>query len=105
MIDFVDSMLLAGKQANRLGKPVVLAPVATGETQLRRDTARRLLNELHFSAIRGNASEICFLAGEQSAGSGVDVSAVDATFRTDLIDAVFNLTETQLREGIRYEFL
>ena len=29
----------------------------------------------------------------------------NATFRTDLIDAVFNLTETQLREGIRYEFL
>ena len=28
----------------------------------------------------------------------------NATFRTDLIDAVFNLTETQLRESIRYEF-
>ena len=27
----------------------------------------------------------------------------NATFRTDLIDAVFNLTEQQLREGLRYE--
>ena len=38
-IDFVESMLLAGKQANRLGKPVVLDPVAAGGTQLRRDAA------------------------------------------------------------------
>lgn len=35
-IDFVDSMVLAGKQANRLGKPIVLDPVAAGGTQLRR---------------------------------------------------------------------
>lgn len=27
----------------------------------------------------------------------------NATFRNDLIDAVFNLTETQLTEGVRYE--
>ena len=27
----------------------------------------------------------------------------NATFRTDLIDAVFNLTEEQLEEGVRYE--
>ena len=27
----------------------------------------------------------------------------NATFRTDLIDAVFNLTEEQVLEGIRYE--
>lgn len=27
----------------------------------------------------------------------------NATFRTDLIDAIFNLTEKQLMEGIRYE--
>ena len=27
----------------------------------------------------------------------------NATFRTDLIDAVFNLTEEQLTKGVRYE--
>jgi len=27
----------------------------------------------------------------------------NATFRTDLIDAVFNLTEEQLEKGVRYE--
>ncbi|CUX22688.1 hydroxyethylthiazole kinase [Clostridium sp. C105KSO13] len=87
-IDFVDSMILAGKQANFLGKPVVLDPVAAGGTQLRREAARELLNEVHFSAIRGNASEICFLAGRQSTGSGVDTSAGDAITEQNLPAAV-----------------
>ena len=87
-IDFVDSMVLAGREANRLGKPVVLDPVAAGGTQLRRDAARHLLEQVHFAAIRGNASEIRFLAGQQAAGSGVDVSAVDVIGRENLPAAV-----------------
>lgn len=54
-IDQVDSMILAGKEANDLGKPVILDPVGAGGTQLRRDAAKRLLEEVHFTAIRGNA--------------------------------------------------
>lgn len=87
-IDFTDSMILAGKEANRLGTPVVLDPVAAGGTQLRRDASRRLLSQVHFSAIRGNASEIRFLAGEQSAGNGVDVSQSDAVTEKELPSAV-----------------
>lgn len=87
-IDFVDSMVLAGKKANTLGKPVVLDPVAAGGTQLRRELSKRLLDEVHFSAIRGNASEIRFLAGQQAAGSGVDVSAVDVITENNLSEAV-----------------
>lgn len=83
-IDFVDSMVLAGKQANRLGKPVVLDPVAAGGTRLRREASRKLLEEVRFTAIRGNASEIRFLAGQQTAGSGVDVSAGDAITEDNL---------------------
>jgi len=77
-IDFVDSMILAGKKANELGTPVVLDPVAAGGTTLRRMTSRTLLEQVHFAAIRGNASEIRALAGQSSAGNGVDVSAEDA---------------------------
>lgn len=77
-IEEVDSMVLAGKKANRLGRPVVLDPVAAGGTRLRREGAGRLLEEVQFSAIRGNASEISFLAGHQAWGSGVDVGAMDA---------------------------
>lgn len=77
-IEDADAMLRAGRAANRLGKPVVLDPVAAGGTQLRRDVVRRLLAEVHFTAIRGNASEMRSLAGEQATGSGVDVSGSDA---------------------------
>lgn len=87
-IDFVDSMVLAGKRANELGKPVVLDPVAAGGTQLRRDLSQRLMHEVHFSVIRGNASEIRFLAGQQATGSGVDVSAVDVITEENLEQAV-----------------
>ena len=76
-IDKVDSMILAGKEANRLGKPVILDPVGAGGTQLRRDAVRQLLEEVHFTVIRGNASEIRYLAGQQTTGSGVDVSDLD----------------------------
>lgn len=87
-VHLIDSMILAGRQANRLGKPVILDPVAAGGTKLRRDASRRLLREVHFSAIRGNASEIRFLAGGQSAGSGVDVGAADAVTEENLASAV-----------------
>ena len=206
-IDKTKSMILAGKGANTLGKPVILDPVGAGGARLRRAAAQQLLQEVHFAVIRGNASEIRHLAGQETAGTGVDVSSADeiteknltaaltmaeglaqslqsvialsgkldivtdghktcvlrngcatmaritgsgcmltalmgvccgswddsfeaacmavavmgvcgeiaeekrlrqgtgnATFRNDLIDAVFNLTKDQLKEGVRYEF-
>lgn len=45
-IEDTDAMILAGKQANRLGKPVILDPVAAGGTALRRESAGRLLSEI-----------------------------------------------------------
>jgi hydroxyethylthiazole kinase len=87
-IDFTDSMILAGKKANFLGKPVVLDPVAAGGTKLRRNLSRKLLDEVHFTVIRGNASEIRFLAGEQAVGSGVDVSITDAITEGRLSEAI-----------------
>ena len=86
-IDMVDSMLLAGREANRLGKPVVFDPVAAGGTRLRQDLSRKLMQEVRFSVIRGNASEIRFLAGEGGRGSGVDVSALDAVTEENLAQA------------------
>jgi hydroxyethylthiazole kinase len=87
-IDKVDSMILAGKAANRLGIPVVLDPVGAGGTQLRRDAVKRLLDEVHFAVIRGNASEIRYLAGRQSTGNGVDVSDLDEITESNLESAV-----------------
>ena len=76
-IEHLDSMIIAGAHAAELGKPVVLDPVAAGGTALRREASKQLLDKVHFSVIRGNASEIRFLAGEQTRGSGVDVRAGD----------------------------
>ena len=96
-IDKVDAMILAGKEANRLDTPVVLDPVGAGGTQLRRDTVKRLLEEVHFSVIRGNASEIRYLAGQQTTGSGVDVSVPDEITEENLSEAMKMASELAKR--------
>lgn len=73
----VESMLAAGKAANARGIPVVLDPVGAGASPLRNRTVERLLKEIRFAAIRGNLSEIRFVAGAQAAAKGVDVSDAD----------------------------
>lgn len=87
-IEDVEAMVLAGRAANRLGKPVVLDPVAAGGTTLRRKAVQRLLAEVRFSVIRGNASEIRALAGEAASGSGVDVGGADVITAENLPQAV-----------------
>ena len=87
-IDKIDSMILSGKAANRMGKPVVLDPVGAGGTQLRREAVKRLLEEVHFTVIRGNASEIRYLAGHKCTGSGVDVRRLDEITEDNLDVAV-----------------
>ena len=84
----LEAMILAGKRANALGIPVVLDPVAAGATGLRREAARRLLEELRFAAVRGNASEIRTLVLGCAGGSGVEVAAADAVTEASLPRAV-----------------
>ncbi len=76
-IEYCDSMILAGRRANELRIPVILDPVAAGVTSLRREISQKLLAEIKFSVIRGNASEIKAVAGGGAGGSGVDVSKED----------------------------
>ena len=96
-IDKAEAMLRAGREANRLGTPVILDPVGAGGTQLRRDTVKRLLEEVHFSVIRGNASEIRYLAGQQTTGSGVDVSVPDEITEENLSEAMKMASELAKR--------
>ena len=98
-IDLADSMILAGKRANELGIPVVLDPVAAGGTAIRRRLSAKLLEEIHFSAIRGNASEIRALAGQMSRGSGVDVSALDTITLKNLSQSVALVSDLARRTG------
>lgn len=71
----INCMLTAGKAMNALGKPVVLDPVGAGVTLHRQTTTKRLLDEVQFSAIRGNAGEIAFLVGADWQSKGVDAGA------------------------------
>lgn len=86
---WVDSMLRAGKKANEANIPIILDPVGSGATELRTNAARRLIDELTISVVRGNASEILSLAHEGSRTKGVDsIHNVD-----DAADAAVTLAE------------
>ncbi|CAM2900535.1 hydroxyethylthiazole kinase [Hathewaya histolytica] len=70
----VDAMLKAGERANELNIPIVLDPVGVGATKYRTEVARKLLDKLHFTVVRGNMSEIKMLSGLKSEIKGVDSS-------------------------------
>ncbi|OHX44253.1 hydroxyethylthiazole kinase [Cytobacillus oceanisediminis] len=76
----VKSMLIAGKSANQHGVPVIFDPVGVGATAYRTDTAKRILEELDITIIRGNAAEIANAAGQKWSIKGVD--AVEAAGNT-----------------------
>ena len=69
---WIESMVKAGKRANEKGVPVILDPVGSGATSLRTDSAKKLIDELSITVIRGNASEVLSLARQDSKTKGVD---------------------------------
>lgn len=69
---WVEAMLLAGKTAKALGKPLVFDPVGVGATPYRNRAAAQILETCPPGIIRGNASEIKALAGATQATKGVD---------------------------------
>lgn len=73
----IESMLAAGKRANEINIPVVFDPVGAGASELRNRTAKRILHEVRVSVLRGNMSEIRFIAGLNSSTKGVDASDAD----------------------------
>ena len=84
----IESMLLAGKKANELMHPVILDPVGAGASALRTQTAKKLLSDIMFSAIRGNISEIKTLALGTGGTKGVDAGIADAVTEDTLENAV-----------------
>jgi hydroxyethylthiazole kinase len=69
---WVEAMLLAGRRANERGIPVVLDPVGAGATRYRTETAKRLLDELDVTVLRGNAGEVATLVGVEAEVRGVE---------------------------------
>src|SRR6201995_205972 len=73
---WVDAMLAAGRAANTRGIPVVLDPVGAGATRYRTETAKRILDEVDVTVVRGNAGEVATLVGVQAEVRGVE--SIDA---------------------------
>lgn len=73
----INAMIKAGRKANELKIPVVLDPVGVGATELRTDTAFKLIDNIEFSLIRANISEAGVLAGGFGRSRGVDASSED----------------------------
>ncbi len=74
----ISSMLEAGKKANELSHPVVLDPVGAGASSFRTAAAFSLLENIRFSVIRGNISEIRTVATGSGTTKGVDADVSDS---------------------------
>ena len=89
----ISSMFLAGTKANELGHPTVLDPVGIGASNLRTRTAIDLIDEVKFSVIRGNISEIKALASGSNGARGVDADILDA-ISEETIDSVVSMAKS-----------
>lgn len=97
--DTIPAMFLAGKKANELNHPVILDPVGAGASSLRTETAKRLLDELRFTVIRGNISEIKTLAVGSGSTKGVDADVADAITEDAIPNVVAFAKEFSSRTG------
>ncbi len=93
----IESMLIAGQEANRLGHPVILDPVGAGASELRRETVNVLLETVKFTVIRGNISEIKTIAQGKKSGKGVDADIVDG-ITTENIEKVVSFVRKLAKE-------
>lgn len=84
------AMEIAGKTAAALGHPIVLDPVGAGASVLRTQSAQHLLEQIPFTAIRGNVSELRALMGGGTGAHGVDANRADA------------VTDSNLKQGIAF---
>jgi len=73
----VEAMLSSAKKANELGVPIVFDPVGAGASTLRNKTTQLILKNIKISVLRGNMSELSFIAGLGATTKGVDAAQSD----------------------------
>ncbi len=95
----IESMIKAGKKANELGHPVILDPVGAGASKLRTETVFKLLEEVKFSVIRGNISEIKTVYQGSGTTKGVDADVKDACNDNNLDEVVAFAKELSQKSG------
>lgn len=84
----VSSMILSGKKSNELKHPVVIDPVGLGASMLRNETFAKLSQNIQFSVIRGNISEIKGIANGKGMTKGVDADETDKVTEDNLKETV-----------------
>lgn len=84
----IEAMLKAGTKATSLGHPVVLDPVGAGASTIRTKTTSRLLDEIKFTVVRGNISEIKTVSQGSGTTKGVDADIADIVTEKNLDEAV-----------------
>ena len=94
---WIEAMIKAGKEANRRGIPVVFDPVGAGATEFRSRMPEKLMGEIEFAAVCGNAGEIATLAGLEAEVRGVESLAGDA--REAVVEAARALGTTVAATG------
>ena len=95
----LSAMIRAGKRANALRLPVLLDPVGVGASAYRLKAAFRLLEEIDFSVIRGNLSEIKTLYKGTGSSKGVDAAQEDGGTGTNQEEACFTAKELAGKTG------
>jgi hydroxyethylthiazole kinase len=84
----IPAMIASGKKANQMKIPAVLDVVGAGASELRTNTAFKLINEVHFNVIKGNISEIKSLIFGRGTTNGVDADIYDIITENNLCDIV-----------------
>lgn len=84
----IDSMLKAGKKAKELSHTIVLDPVGAGASEFRTKTTFHLLENIKFSVIRGNISEIKTVDRGSGTTQGVDASSSDQVTELNLEEVI-----------------
>jgi len=70
--EWIEAMLIAGRQAHARGVPVILDPVGAGATKFRTETYLRFLDTLNVAVLRGNSGEIGAVSGSGGTVRGVE---------------------------------
>ena len=83
---FEESMIQTGLANNRIGHPLVFDPVGAGGSARRNAVLEHLMEQLHFSIIRGNISEIKYLGSKQASAKGVDANENDLASESNIQD-------------------
>ena len=78
------AMMAAGKAYNARKKPVILDPVGVGASGYRRKLASEFMEQLRFTAVKGNVSEIRTLITGTAGSRGVDADLGEAVTEKNL---------------------